>query len=934
MVGGLTRRPVRSAGGAVDPDPTDQFAPGEASRIVTPRPARVHASGLQSAMKAAAWMIGFFGAAMTEAAQTVQLKVPPPKPEPPDDLAFREAMARIPRFSDEKGYGTDLEGAVKQLKSGQKVYLDGTGCHGLEEAKFVLALAGHLNFEHLQDPRLAHGLSHAVTGKFYTRDWEFQGYKAVAHYSEVRQNPETKLALYDRVARDRSHTYIQLGEFTPDEIRAPAFSLRLDEGRAAVQELDRHFRDYKIDNAWKQINDPELDHAGQPLSVRAKFCGAAKMSQPFYVGLLGLTRGRPAADVLKWAETVCRVPPKDLPLALEHLRDAGDPSAYLESLKAARDPQLALRLTELRASDPKLERGFQDLNKLFFEESLQRRLFRGWAEQEGQVDLGTLVSNKTAGEFVARMWSEVPREDHERFQQFPRQRDLPFESVLAAHQAVNRDASRMSAWLQWYGAGEKGDKAGAAEVATKWLTGWPTASIEPGDARDVGQILANRWANPEKAWERVSAAPTRDLAMAVFHARVPEREEELLARGLGEPGHAAGLRCLAEGKLPMDQALQAIELLEGVRGRALPELAGDYLVVHSLLSAGEYAHRTTRAALREALRHGPEGGQALGIALIATGDLATAQRLVPLSLKAEEQAAVSLAGRLVKGNPGQTEALARLLLDGKLGPDALTALEKAVVSGTDGTPTQRVEDWLGVSAGPADSRLTRLVRGGELLRQSAPTPELAEGELASRMGAAFGGDWSAEAKALGGLGSAAVGIARQLEPASLREALPLLQALAAQRQPERVQQAWAVLTTPVGDESFGDRCRAAGAFVGTYPAGSLELAERHWCEVVDGVSGLADAAPGTELLRSTMPFGAEHFPDLLALARTRPDLGQGVSGLQGALTRLAGRLATQGYDLEAIRSELDNPGTEASRGSVLVEANAVTVNGVRLRTRA
>ena len=143
-----------------------------------------------------------------------------------------------------------------------------------------------------------------------------------------------------------------------------------------------------------------------------------------------------------------------------------------------------------------------------------------------------------------------------------------------------------------------------------------------------------------------------------------------------------------------------------------------------------------------------------------------------------------------------------------------------------------------------------------------------------------------------------------------------------------------MLTTPVGDESFGDRCRAAGAFVGTYPAGSLELAERHWCEVVDGVSGLADAAPGTELLRSTMPFGAEHFPGLLALARTRPDLGQGVSGLQGALTRLAGRLATQGYDLEAIRSELDNPGTEASRGSVLVEANAVTVNGVRLRTRA
>lgn len=893
------------------------------------QPPKVAPSALKAALAFAGRLVGLGGVGLElEGApaqppdgpvtleRALQEAVKPPTP-------FEQALAQVPSFYDGSGRGIDGRRARELLDAGQDVGMFRTTVHGKEEARLMLVIEKLLDPGELTDPALGKGLAQAVQGEYYDKDWQFHAYKALAHYSAAAGNPDLGLSLYERVGEDRR---LCLGEFSLDELRAPNFPDRLQERREAAQIVGKAYRDYKAVEAWKLVTEGA---EGEPLSQRARLCVAAERNEKLYRGLLALSQHQPPDQVVKWADTVKRVPEKSQALALEHLATV-EAEPYLDGLGKVKDPELALRLLELRASH---EDGYQLLRHGSI--GSDPALYAAWAQAEGRVDVQLYRDQKGPTEFWVKLWTEIPLEDHARFVRFPKATSVKFSHLKEANEAVKAAGpeaveNRMQAWEHWYEALQSHAKDRPVEEATRALQQWPTGPVEPRDVEDLGQMLASPREFRLEAWNEIRQAPSRDLAMALYHAQAEERLPELLEAGRGEPARAAALRQLIQGQIPLGNALKALDFL-GDR----PERARDYLDLHAQLPPNRYAHRTALAALGQAFEHGPEGGRALVVSLQATGDLGTALGLVPLVTDPgcqEKLAAIALAGRLTAGNPGRVEALARLLLDAGLDQAGLEALEKAATSTTEGSPTQRVEDFLGARAGPEDAPLTRLARGGEMLRLSAPQPELAIAELATRLQSSFGGEgWSAEAEALTALGPTAIPVARDLgTPERLRQALPLLQALVAQQQPESLGRAWTVLTTPVGEESFAERCQAAASFVSAHAQGSLEAVQADWCELVDGQSFGEVTGPGTLLARHAM----DEFQPLLELAREQGDFKQGVDSVVAILGRMSGKIAMHGLDVEAVRRELEAPGSEVPMGSVQLQPGSVTVSGVRLRTRS
>lgn len=896
LVGAAWKRPTVTAGQG--PTPVDEVTLGPSA------PPRVAPGGMRGALLTAASLLGLAGQAIEA----------PPEPDP-----LANALQGVARFSNKEGYALDRDQALQLLRQNLMVGLDGTRVQGTDEAWLYLYLTGASGPDRVADPELARGLKALVDGKVYGPDqWDIKPFKAVEHYREFTRNPSRTLDLQLRHGSDRESVYLPLGPFTRDDLRAEGLSARISDSLEASRELGRTVRYYEAPEHWKRIHDPALQHADRPLRERAVISTAINRSVELYEPLLELSRDHPGEKVSEWASDLSALPAEQALQAVAHLRQA-PPGVYLDSLRHNSNPEVALQLTRLRQS-PEQDKAFGVISDLALRREVRSRLLQVWADVGGNVDVSLVEQRRPEGEFFVKLWSSVPREHHERFLRYPREKELAFDSLLKADAVVQSGGpehleGRMQAWLSWYGCLGKGQ---AAEQATALLQAWPTAEVTPRDASDFARVLRHHQGDvlaSQLTWADLSRARSRDLAMALHQVDARQDEPTLTRLGLAEPARAASLRFLVEAGVGLESSLDAVELLSR-QPRPLAELSGEYLELR-----GRLGDRRACGALRQAFQHGPRASESLVRALKVSGELPVALALVaalerPEPGREERLANLELAGRL------KVPEAASLLIESGLDEAGRRALEGALSADLPGSTLARLEDYLGRQARPAESPLLRLARGGELISRTQG-PEQAATELARRLAAAYGGEWQEQARALLGTG---LEFARLLPgPEELRIATPLLQRMAGRPVKDFVE-----LTAPVGGESFEERCQAASRWLEA--GGDVSS----WCALT--ARGELPLEAGLELRALVSVWdatGVEPSIELLHRLQRRGELKGDFSQATRSFAEALGRLSTQsflqGFDLEAVASEMRQPARVES--SLREEASSVTMPGVRLRKR-
>lgn len=840
--------------------------------------------------------------------------------------------------------------AFENIRAGRGAYLSsGIYCYNvksLDEAGFFLFMTGRCSETELERPDLARSLKW-LTEKGLCCDGAlhseiplrlYQGLKAPEHSVEIH-TPE----------QDRKKS-LSLGHFSAAEMEPfEAFLAKVEPELAAATIAERHGD--RRNDIWTRIHKAELDHHEADIVTRAQ-AAAATCRLSFgadlgYQELLRLAREHPLADLVKFLG--------DLPLksgeqAVQALAHFGQVSSdkLAETMRRVEDLDLALTATHLARSPERAEQ-LEKLQDVVLRKEVARDLIAGWAARQGEVDveagLEKFAKERDFAPHVARMWSELPIEQHGLCLQLMVRPSQDFEETRKALAAVNENPTRAAAWLAWNEELDSTKKANwRAEQATRLLEGW-TGSDLARDGPDFARVLSCCAGDPDRAlaaWTLLQQSPDRDLGLAVLQATgsvAPAMVDRLVEQGFKQQDRPAGVRFLVEQGVGLEASMDATSLLSG-RQRPLGDLLQDYKTIRNQIETLPNADARTRVAMRQAFELGPRATESLAAATRACWDLTRGLELLPLLEqpgREEHLANLECAGWLAAGDQGrkqQTAQYFRLLQAAGAGPEQRAALAGPLK----GSKLAEVEDFLGLRAGEADDQLTRIGRSARLLGRAGSDPE-ATAEIARRLG---GADWTLEAGALLKLGPAAEEVARQLgSPEALRTAAPLLYALGSD---EYASRGFTALSTPVGQESFAERCQAALSWLQACP-GDLKEATEDWAALTARLGPgetLADTVDAGVRLRA-MLGNREDFRAVVerlhALGRWEngPRFSEAFTEFTAAASRLGPDTLFGKLDVEAVLAEMSRPGATPAQvrsASVLEEAGQVTLPGVRLRKRS
>ncbi|MEW6284226.1 MAG: hypothetical protein AB1758_36770, partial [Candidatus Eremiobacterota bacterium] len=547
-----------------------------------------------------------------------------PEPTPVNHALLRSVTTSLARYhaetqrspssaQDQKRALETVEDEIRELQAGRPIYLSAEyayKAYNLEEAAFFCFMKGYGDEHRMAHPELARSLKW-LTEEGLALDSEW-------HTVEVPVTPFHKLMAGERVQlwlpgpKGGSEGATPMGAWSlhdmePFERFHESFGDRL----AAAREL-RASTSWSRSKLWTMMQDSDRDHQGQPMLVRARAAMAAQRFSPpeaVYEAFLRLP-----AETLQRARDLRGVDSVEAALqALEHLRTA-PADLYLDSLRDQKDPPLAWKLSLLR-QNPELEKAYEQIERELWRDQ-RGEVVRAWAACDGQVDLQPALARIKESErmapLFARMWREVPREDHALFARLLVHDEVPFERVQAAFRAVQGDEGRLKAWLAWF-AHMAGDAPVRAERSTELLTG-----MQASDFRDFDRVLQRiqgDFQGATQAWSVLRESPHRDLALTVYQASGSHdpTEVERLAR-VGYAEREAAVRALVEGGVPLEAALDA---------SACPP--GAYLEVRRHLPPTPDLDARCRAALRQL---SPDEADHLAKSLGITRDLPTAVEML------------------------------------------------------------------------------------------------------------------------------------------------------------------------------------------------------------------------------------------------------------------------------------------------------------------